>query len=869
MNWRPLPPPGCLPVFRLHYEIMTKTLQTTTALERAKDSSLNHIRLETLLGSSLRFFILGPPFIALWLYYGQAWPAVVITVGEIMNWICWRGAKKTRRVGSWGWTVLASLLGVLAFTSAVSGGMQSPGILWLICLPLLGASLFGIKGALLSGAGSLFAVVMMGFWDSQVFLLPNWVPAEQRTAFLFLNLLGALTAVLWLAQAWHEGIQKEEKARKASEAGSKEALERLPEAFLVLKCDREVGEEMTVSYSNPAAAAILAPLKQRNLGLSDFIEVKDWALLKGRLQNEEKGVELLRKRGLSHPVTGRIYDLTATRWGKLAVLHLYDATARAEIEESLRLAHQKATEANSSKTEFLANMSHEIRTPMNGILGMSELALETQLDAEQMEYINAIHSCAKNMGELLNDILDLSKIEAGKLELEEIEFDLDELLQDVLNSLAPRAASKSLEWNALRHHDAPQFLVGDPTRLRQVLLNLAGNAIKFTDCGEVSLTVSPVVCDDCQIQLRFEVQDTGMGIKEEEINRLFEKFTQADSSTTRKYGGSGLGLTISQKLVTQMGGKIEVDSIPGEGSSFIFTAHFTPSSLGGGFSVPAVSLLGKRVLVVDHGLTNRKVISAQLRRLGCRYASVESKRECIEQLKKARSGDDPFDFILCGLAEKSENIRLGKEIQSIPAFQGSKMILLETWASRAGRTISRPTGFAGHLRKPIRKEALENELCRVLHEGDLQPTSESHSDSNRVDFSAHDLKVLLVEDNKVNQQLALKMLEKIGLSAEARKNGAEALDAAREQHWDLILMDCQMPVMDGYEATRRIRALRGANRNLPIIAMTAHAMIGDREKCLVSGMSDYMSKPISQKRLLGIVQKWVPVLKASPNTGHN
>ncbi|PCH82875.1 MAG: hypothetical protein COB96_01475, partial [Planctomycetota bacterium] len=518
------------------------------------------ITYELLLSTSLRFFVLGPPFIAMWLFFGQPWPAIIILAGELLNWMCWQGARRARRAANWGWLLLAGLAMVLATTSALSGGLSSPGLLWMPVLPLIGAFLYGARGAIISGTvavvvGVLFLVMELGGITAL-----NLVPSQYRAIFTAANMTGAVASVLWLAHAWQQGLHRANRSPQVSENGFREALEHLPEAFLLLVDSPSHAEGFRVVYSNPAARPILQPLQQRGLSLADCLPDEEYQRLREQLADAHSNGQVLVKRGIHHPLNGRVYDLTVTRWGKGAVLCLHDATTRAEVESHLRAAGQQAQQNSQATGDFLANMSHELRTPMNGIMGMAELALDTDMSEEQSDYLQTIRDCAENMGELIDSVLDLSKIEAGCMELEQRPFNLDELLERLLDGLASKAAERHLEWNALRHHDVPVNLIGDRMRLRQVLVNLAGNAIKFTEHGEVAVEVELEDINDEEVCLRFSVRDTGIGITAEQLPGLFDKFTQADPSTTRKYGGSGLGLTISQELVDAMGGKLEVSS---------------------------------------------------------------------------------------------------------------------------------------------------------------------------------------------------------------------------------------------------------------------------------------------------------------------
>ncbi|MFO0843587.1 MAG: response regulator [Gemmataceae bacterium] len=661
-------------------------------------------------------------------------------------------------------------------------------------------------------------------------------------------------------------LKEAKEAAEVSAAWARLVVDTAYDAFVVMDEQGQITDwnrraETTFGWSRAEAlgrslAETIIPPEFRDRhtqGVRHFLATGEGAVLNRRIE-----VTALNREGQLFPIELTIRPI---RQGQQYVFtaFLHDITARRAAAAALREAKEAAEAASRAKSEFLANMSHEIRTPMNGILGMTELALDTDLTADQREYLEAVKLSADYLLAVINDILDFSKIEAGKLDLDPVDFRLRDHLDETVTTLALRAHSKGLELACQVLDDVPDDLVGDPGRLRQVVVNLIGNAVKFTGQGEVVMRVEVESRTETHARLHFAIRDTGIGIPSSKLGLLFQAFSQVDGSTTRKYGGTGLGLAISSQLVRLMDGRVWVESEEGKGSTFHFTAQFGLSA--NPLPAPAPTDLSRlkdlRVLVVDDNATNRRILHGVLTQWGMRPTSVEDGPQALAAMRLAADAGEPFAVVLLDhMMPGMDGLTLAERIQHNPSLAGSVLMMLSSADRREVAARCRERGVNTYLTKPIKRADLLHALAAVR--APAQEPACTPAPRRGVAQCGRGLRLLLAEDNAVNQKLAVRLLEKRGHTVVVAANGKEALAALEAAPFDAVLMDVMMPEMDGFEATAAIRAREKATGDhVPIVAMTAHAMKGDRERCLEVGMDGYISKPLQPGELFEAVERAV------------
>ena len=575
---------------------------------------------------------------------------------------------------------------------------------------------------------------------------------------------------------------------------------------------------------------------------------------------ESSGIPILDENGELLGYRGSNTDITERKLAEEEV-----ETITNHLEQQIAFSSQMAAEAqraNAAKSEFLANMSHEIRTPMNGVIGMTGLLLDTELNHEQRNFAETLQDSGESLLALINDILDFSKIEAGKLEIETLDFDLRSLFDNFAEMMALKAHEKGLEFICAVTPDTPAFLQGDPGRIRQILTNLCGNAVKFTHAGEISVQASLKSETDKEAVIYFSVRDTGIGIPSDKQDALFQQFTQVDNSVTRNYGGTGLGLAISKQLTEIMGGEIGINSKEGEGSEFWFTAHLLKQPDKKREDISSAQVSGKRILIVDDNATNRQLLMTKFNAWNMRPDAVDGGETALSYLADAKNSDAPYSIAVIDMQMPGmDGAELGKKIKNDSTLADTHLVMMTSVGQRGDGQRFKKIGFGAYLIKPVCQNDLFDALTLVLT-GDSAKNTQAlvTSPSIREIRRNNSVRILLAEDNITNQMVACTILKKLGLSADAVANGAEAIKSLELIAYDLVLMDLQMPEMGGIEATERIRSPESnvINHDVAIIALTANAMQGDREICIDAGMNDYLTKPINRQALANIVAKWLP-----------
>ena len=799
---------------------------------------------------------------------------IFIFIGLLLNLLLGKsGVNNVTSVSSSDWAVLPflfALVGLYGINRYISGFISAVLLIFALIIVILfsdtpenlafGRSLIsfvipiGLSALLLE---PVFSYFVAGFISLLLLFISAGLlqrPVPNIPAIMVYFILA------WMSHNLSEGLREAIKALKLayrklqdSESQYRGVFDGVNDAIIVETLSGDVVDV------NEAACTMFGWSREEFLQktLRDMVPPENHKLLPDE-QNENTLVEEtletinMRANGEHFPVAvrGRVQEIGGEK--KLLVV-VRDITQAKEKERELREAKEAAEVAAQAKTDFLANMSHEIRTPLNAIYGMTDLMLDTPLNAEQQEFVSTIKSGSNTLLQVVNDILDFSKIEAGKMEMESAPFFIRECVEDALDLLADKAAEKMLDLAYDIDDEIPAVVVGDLMRLKQVLVNLLNNGVKFTDTGEVVVNVSGMFVEDGRYELTFSVRDTGIGIPEDKLNLLFKSFSQVDTSTTRKYGGTGLGLVISKQLAENMGGTMWVKSKEGEGSSFYFTIQVGIEDKQNPTYAEAdlLKLANKRILIVDDNATNRRILIKQTSSWRMQPLAVSSGPEALALLEKG----EKFDIAILDMQmPEMDGFTLAQEIAKKDDVAACPLVILTSIKREKAR--SDDAKISAFLNKPIKTASLFNILLKLVAQRPaIKPVLEKKAVQFEKLAEQHPLRILLAEDNPINQKVALKILSRLGYTADVAVNGRKALEALKSQTYDVVFMDIQMPEMDGDEATERIRAEIPREQQPYIIAMTAHALEGDREKYLERGMDDYVSKPIAVEALIEVLRK--------------